>query len=86
VIKYKHARCPGGALHQLAHFLVIDLPHGRVVPKVSHGRGVLLQAEAHAFKRGSLVELPRVRHLHGPRLDRIDQIALVLSIDIAARG
>ena len=86
MIEYEHARRPGGPLDQLAHLLVIDLPHGRVVPEISHGRGVLLQAEAHAFKRGSLVELPRVRHLHGPRLDRIDQIALVLSIDIAARG
>ena len=47
---------------------------------------MLLQAEAHAFERRGLVELPRVRHLDGPRLDRINQIALVLSIDIAARG
>ena len=47
---------------------------------------MLFQAEAHAFERRRLVELPRVRHLDGPRLHRINQIALVLSIDIAARG
>ena len=72
MIEYKHARGPGGPLDQLAHLLVIDLADGRVVPKIPHGRGVLLQAEAHAFERRRLVELPRVRHLHGPRLDRIN--------------
>ena len=86
MIEYKYARRSRGPLDQLAHFLVIDLADGRVVPEIPHGRGVLLQAEAHAFERRRLVELPRVRHLDGPRLHRINQIALVLSIDIAARG
>jgi hypothetical protein len=86
VVEDEHPRRSRGALDQLAHFRIVDLPHGRVVPEISHGRRVLLQAEAHAFERRRLVELPRVRHLDGPRLDRINQIALVLSIDIAARG
>jgi hypothetical protein len=65
VVEDKYARCARTTLDQLAHFLVIDLADGRVVPKIPHGRGVLLQAEAHAFERRGLVELPRVPHLHG---------------------
>ena len=65
MIEYKYARRSRGPLDQLAHFLVIDLADGRVVPEIPHGRGVLLQAKAHAFERRRLVELLRVRHLDG---------------------
>ena len=65
MVEDEHPRRPGGPLHQLAHFLVIDLADGRVVPEIPHGRRVLLQAEAHSFQSSRLVELPRVRHLHG---------------------
>ena len=85
VVEDEDARRARGALHEVAHLAVVGGHDLAVVAEVPDGRRVDLEREAHGLERRGILERAAVAHGAGPRLEGVDDVALVLLVDVAAR-